>query len=67
MAVGPPRPLNLSKEITMSIFQANQESAGHSWVPSPMRVVAALKFIHDVFVEAQAMAHEASRRHPDFG
>jgi len=49
----------------MSIFHTD-ETSHHSWVPSPMRVVAALKFVHDVFVEAQAMAHEASRQHPDF-
>ena len=50
----------------MSIFHTGETSQPHSWVPNPMRVVAALKFVHDVFVEAQAMAHEASRRHPDF-
>jgi hypothetical protein len=32
----------------------------------PERVIAALKLVRDVFVEAQAMAHEASRRHPYF-
>jgi hypothetical protein len=32
----------------------------------PERVVAVLKLIRDVFVEARAMAHEASRRHPLF-
>jgi len=51
----------------MSILQTERSPHHHSWVPDPMRFVAALKFIHDVFVEAQAMAHEASRRHPDFG
>jgi len=50
----------------MSTFHTDQGSNHHSWVPNPMRVVAALKFIHDVFVEAQAMAHAANRRHPDF-
>ena len=49
----------------MSIFHTDGTSH-HSWVPDPMRFVAALKFIHDVFVEAQVMAHEASRRHPNF-
>jgi hypothetical protein len=32
----------------------------------PRRVIAALKLVRDVFVEAQAMAREASRRHPYF-
>jgi hypothetical protein len=32
----------------------------------PERVIAALKLVRDVFVEAQAMAHEASRRYPHF-
>ena len=50
----------------MSIFHTDRTSPPHSWVPNPMRVVTALKFIHEVFVEAQAMAHEAGRRHPDF-
>ena len=49
----------------MSIFHTDQTENGHSWVPHPMRFVAAMRFIHEVFVEAQAMAHAASRRHPD--
>jgi hypothetical protein len=32
----------------------------------PERVIAALKLVRDVFVEAQAMANEASRRYPHF-
>ena len=50
----------------MSIFHADETARRHSWVPDPTRVIAALKFVHEVFVEAQAMAHEAGRRHPDF-
>ena len=50
----------------MSIFHTDQTAPHHSWVPDPMRLVAALKFLHEVFIEAQAMAHAASRRHPDF-
>jgi len=53
------------KESIMSIFHTDQ-TENSSWVPHPMRFVAALKFIHEVFVEAQAMAHAASRRHPEF-
>jgi hypothetical protein len=32
----------------------------------PERVITALKLVRDVFVEARAMAHEASRRYPHF-
>jgi hypothetical protein len=39
---------------------------GHRRWFDPARIAAGLKFVRDVFVEAQAMAREAKRRYPYF-
>jgi hypothetical protein len=52
--------------MSASITDTNSSPHRATW-PLPGysgRLVAVVKFIHDVFVEAQAMAREASRQHP---
>jgi hypothetical protein len=56
------------KEIGMSVSVSHSDRPSHRWTwplaLHPARVAAALKFVREVFVEARALARQASRQHP---
>jgi hypothetical protein len=50
--------------MTISKTRTSQLPLARTGLLLPARVIAALKLMRDVFVEAQAMAQQAKRRYP---